>query len=74
LPSQSVRRDRWELELVLTEGKKREVRRMCAAMGLAVERLIRTKYGPVSLGELPTGAQRPLTPKEKQGIEKLLQG
>jgi 23S rRNA pseudouridine2605 synthase len=69
-----IGRDRWELELVLTEGKKREVRRMCAAMGLAVERLVRTKYGPVSLGELPTGAQRPLTPKEKQGIEKLLQG
>jgi 23S rRNA pseudouridine2605 synthase len=67
-------RDRWELELVLTEGKKREVRRMCAAMGLAVERLVRTKYGPVTLGDLPTGASRPLTPKEKQGIERLLHG
>ena len=69
-----IGRDRWELELVLTEGKKHEVRRMCAAMGLAVERLVRTKYGPVTLGELPTGAQRPLTPKEKEGIERLLQG
>jgi 23S rRNA pseudouridine2605 synthase len=67
-------RDRWELELVLTEGKKREVRRMCAAVGLAVERLIRTKYGPVTLGELPTGASRPLTPREKQGIERMLHG
>ena len=69
-----IGRDRWELEIVLTEGKKREVRRMCSAMGLAVERLVRTKYGPVSLGELPTGSQRPLTPKEKEGIEKLLRG
>lgn len=69
-----IGRDRWELELVLTEGKKREVRRMCDAMGLAVERLVRTKYGPVTLGELPSGATRPLTPKESQGIEKLLRG
>jgi 23S rRNA pseudouridine2605 synthase len=69
-----VGRDRWELEIVLTEGKKREVRRMCSAVGLAVERLVRTKYGPISLGDLPTGSQRPLTPKEKEGIEKLLRG
>ena len=69
-----IGRDRWELEIVLTEGKKREVRRMCSAVGLAVERLVRTKYGPISLGDLPTGSQRPLTPKEKEGIEKLLRG
>jgi 23S rRNA pseudouridine2605 synthase len=69
-----VGRDRWELEIVLTEGKKREVRRMCSAVGLAVERLVRTKYGPISLGDLPTGSQRPLTSKEKEGIEKLLRG
>jgi 23S rRNA pseudouridine2605 synthase len=69
-----IGRDRWELEIVITEGKKREVRRMCSAVGLAVERLVRTKYGPVSLGDLGTGVQRPLTPKEKEGIEKLLRG
>ena len=67
-------RDRWELELVLTEGKKREVRRMCAAMNLAVERLVRTRYGPVSLGDLATASSRPLTPKEKLGIAKLVKG
>jgi 23S rRNA pseudouridine2605 synthase len=69
-----IARDRWELELVIGEGKKREIRRMCSAMGLAVERLVRTKYGPVSLGDLETGAQRPLTPKEREGIERLLRG
>lgn len=67
-------RDRWELELVLTEGKKREVRRMCSAMGLAVERLVRTKYGPVSLGDLPTASMRPLTAKERIGIAQLIGG
>jgi 23S rRNA pseudouridine2605 synthase len=67
-------RDRRELELVLTEGKKREVRRMCAAMDLAVERLVRTKYGPVVLGDLATASSRPLTSKEKQGIDKLVRG
>jgi 23S rRNA pseudouridine2605 synthase len=67
-------RDRWELELVLTEGKKREVRRMCSAMGLAVERLVRTRYGPVSLGAMPTAASRPLTAKERIGIANLVNG
>jgi 23S rRNA pseudouridine2605 synthase len=72
--ARKIGRDRWELELVLTEGKKREVRRMCAAMGLAVERLVRTRYGPVSLGDLATASSRPLTPKEKMGIAKLVKG
>ena len=72
--TRKVGRDRWELEIVLTEGKKREVRRMCSAMGLAVERLVRTRYGPVSLGELGTGASRPLTPNERLGIAKLVKG
>jgi pseudouridine synthase len=69
-----VGRDRWELEIVLTEGKKREVRRMCTAIDLAVERLVRIRYGPVSLGDLATGASRPLTPNEKLGIAKLVRG
>lgn len=69
-----VGRDRWELELVLTEGRKREVRRMCSAMGLAVERLVRTRYGPVALGDMGTGTSRPLTPRERTGIEKLVRG
>ena len=41
------------LTMTLTEGKNREVRKLCEAMGLKVSRLIRTSYGPFRLGELP---------------------
>ena len=61
-------RDRWEFEVTITEGRKREVRRLCAALGLGVERLVRAKFGPVTLGDLPTGQTRKLTPKERVGL------
>ena len=41
------------LTMTLTEGKNREVRKLCEAMGLRVSRLIRTSYGPFHLGDLP---------------------
>lgn len=57
-------RRRWDLEITLTEGRTREVRRACEAVGLAVERLVRTQFGPIALGTLPSGAARALTKRE----------
>ncbi len=50
--------------LTLTEGKKREVRRMMRAIGYPVERLLRVKYGPVRLSGLRPGRWRRLSEEE----------
>jgi 23S rRNA pseudouridine2605 synthase len=56
------------MEITIAEGKKRQVRRMCEAVGLPVEKLIRISLGPLKLGRLPVGSHRRLTPEE---IERL---
>jgi pseudouridine synthase len=61
-------RDRWEFEVTITEGRKREVRRLCSALGLDVERLVRTQFGPVELGDLPSGRSRSLTARERSAL------
>lgn len=58
------------LDVTLTEGRNRVVRRWAEAMGLKVERLARLSYGPVRLGDLPPGRYRPLTPKEEAALYK----
>jgi 23S rRNA pseudouridine2605 synthase len=52
------------IEIVLTEGKNRQVRRMCAAVGHDVLALVRVKVGRLSLGDLPSGRWRVLEPAE----------
>ncbi|HTI64326.1 MAG TPA: pseudouridine synthase [Gemmatimonadaceae bacterium] len=64
-------RDKWEFEVTILEGRKREVRRLCTALGLGVERLVRTRFGPVELGTLPTGSTRRLTPRERAALDAL---
>lgn len=61
-----VGRRHYELEVTIAEGRQREVRRLCAALGLEVERLVRISFGPVRLGDLPSGATRALTRRESE--------
>jgi 23S rRNA pseudouridine2605 synthase len=56
------------LELTLREGRKRQVRRMCAHVGHPVKRLSRIGFGPLRLGTLPEGAARRLSPAEVQRL------
>lgn len=52
------------LEVVLTEGKNREVRRMVEAVGFKVLKLVRTAIGPLTLAGLEVGRSRPLSAAE----------
>lgn len=69
--AEKVGRGRWELTITICEGRNREVRRLCEALGLQVDRLIRVKFGPVELGELAPGKVRSLTKAERTALEKL---
>jgi pseudouridine synthase len=62
------------LELELSEGKNREVRRLCEAVGLRVDRLQRTRIGPIKLGELRTGKWRTLTEPEVESLRRCSSG
>ena len=58
------------LEIVLYEGRNRQIRRMCEALELEVARLKRTAVGSVKLGMLKTGEWRDLTPQEVESLLK----
>lgn len=59
------------LKITLHEGRNRQVRRMCEAVGLRIVKLKRTHFGPISVRNLPLGSVRPLTKKELDRLEKL---
>lgn len=61
-------RGRAVVEIVLYEGRNREIRRMCEALGLEVARLKRIAMGPVRLGMLPQGKYRELSREEVKGL------
>ncbi len=52
------------LQIVLHEGRNREIRKMCEELGLETARLKRTAFGPLRLGMLPAGKWRELTAEE----------
>lgn len=62
---------RWEFEVGLREGRTREVRRLCEALSLEVDRLVRIRFGPVTLGALAPGETRSLTGAERRTIATL---
>lgn len=58
------------LEIVLREGRNRQIRRMCESQNLEVARLRRIAVGPIKLGMLQTGQWRDLTPAEVESLFK----
>ena len=67
----STGRNQW-IELTMTEGKNREVRRVLEHLGLEVSRLLRTSYGPFELLDLPRGAAIEIRPAEVERFCKTL--
>jgi 23S rRNA pseudouridine2605 synthase len=64
------KRTAW-LEIVLEEGRNRQIRRLLAALDVSVLRLVRIAMGPLQLGNLPKGAWRRLSAEEIQQLLKL---
>ena len=64
-------RNQW-IELTLTEGKNREVRRVLEHLGLQVSRLLRVSYGPFLLGDLPRGMVVEINPAEVERFRRTL--
>jgi 23S rRNA pseudouridine2605 synthase len=56
------------LEIVVKEGRKRMVRRMCSSVGHPVRRLVRTRIGPLRDSRLPPGEWRKLAPEEVRAL------
>ncbi|HMH77091.1 MAG TPA: pseudouridine synthase [Candidatus Udaeobacter sp.] len=62
------------LSVTFAEGRYREVKRYCTALGHPVERLKRVQFGPLRLGDLAPGAHRALTATERKALDSLRGG
>jgi 23S rRNA pseudouridine2604 synthase len=62
------------LRFILREGRKRQIRRMCEAVALDVVDLLRTRIGPLSLGDLPEGKWSLLGPDEREALIQAAKG
>ena len=66
----SVSPERSVMEMTIREGRNRQIRKMCEAVGLNVKRLKRTAIGPLKLGMLQTGEWRELTKAEVAALRR----
>jgi 23S rRNA pseudouridine2604 synthase len=72
LPCQVERLGARTFRMILTEGRNRQIRRMCEAEDLRVKRLVRVRVMNIALGSLPLGRWRQLRPEELAGLERLI--
>lgn len=64
-PAKVSLEDTQVLRFILTEGRNRQIRRMCDLVELEVTDLVRTRIGPIRLGDLPEGKWRPISAEER---------
>jgi 23S rRNA pseudouridine2605 synthase len=60
------------VDVSVREGRNRQVRRMFEALGHPVQALVRLRFGPIALGDLPAGHTRALTPKELSALARVV--
>ena len=60
------------LEIILDEGKNRQIRRMIEHSKIEVLRIVRVAIGPLTLGDLPKGATRALEQEEKRALDRVM--
>lgn len=60
------------LQMTISEGRNRQIRKMCEAVGLEVARLKRTAVGPIKLGMLKPGTWRDLKPEELRALRNVI--
>lgn len=71
-PAVVTRAGRNRFRIVLTQGRNRQIRRMCSALGWRVKRLVRVRFLGIRLGDLPAGRWRELAPAEVESLPKAI--
>jgi 23S rRNA pseudouridine2605 synthase len=72
-PIRTGKKNCW-LEIVIDEGKNRQIRRIMEALGIEVLRLVRVAIGPLQLSNLAKGQFRPLSAAEKRMLDRAMSG
>lgn len=73
-PCKVNKTSRNQFHIILTQGWKRQIRRMCEACGMRVEDLQRIRIENITLGDVPEGSYRKLTPEEERELRRRLAG